>query len=233
VTRLILFDIDGTLVLTGGAGGRAMARAFAAVFGPEIGASLSYAGRTDAWILARTAIDQGVVLDATGREQFRAASLTSLAEEIHRPGPGKGVMPGVRRLLDTLSARDDAFLALLTGNFEGGARVKLEYFDLWRYFPCGAFGDEIAERNALLSDVLEKVAACGLAPPPADAVVIVGDTPHDVAVAAAGGARSVGVATGPYDEEALRSSGADVVLKDLSDLDEVLAALGFQSGSNR
>jgi phosphoglycolate phosphatase len=153
--------------------------------------------------------------------------LNYLAEEIRQPGPGKGVMPGVCRLLDALAARGDTFLALLTGNFEAGARLKLEYFDLWRYFSCGAYGDEAHERTGLWAPALAQVAACGLPVPRPEDIVVVGDTPLDVAVATAGGARSVGVSTGGYDVQALRESGADVVLEDFSDLDASLDALGL------
>ena len=119
------------------------------------------------------------------------------------------------------------FLALLTGNFEAGARAKLEYFDLWRYFRCGAFGDEALDRNRLLATALERArtmwAAADLN---ASRIVVVGDTPLDVAVAKAGGVRSVAVATGSYGSAALHGSGADVVLEDFSDLAATLAALG-------
>ena len=95
-------------------------------------------------------------------------------------------MPGVSPLLDALARRDDVFLALLTGNYEEGARLKLEHFDLWRYFPCGAFGDTTHDRNGLLPEALARVAVCGgPRADPADAVII-GDTPLDVAVAARG-----------------------------------------------
>jgi len=180
-------------------------------------------GRTDAWILSRTAAAHHI--DPAALSSFKPLYLEYLAKELHQPGPRKGVMPGVRPLLDALSSRDDVFLALLTGNFAEGARIKLEYFDLWRYFTCGAFGDVVHERNHLLADALSQVAACsGLAADPSNAVII-GDTPLDVGVALAGGARSIAVATGSHTTDELRTSGADVVFRDLSDLEEVLAVL--------
>jgi phosphoglycolate phosphatase-like HAD superfamily hydrolase len=205
-----------------------MSRAFEDVFGVRDGLGrVPMAGRTDAWIVAQAVADHGLSCDAGTLRHFRESYLTHLRGEVHQPGPRKGVMPGVRPLLDALAARDDAFLALLTGNFEHGARVKLEYFDLWRYFRCGAFGDAALERNSLLSAALARVQACGgPAPLPSD-VVIVGDTPLDVAVARAGGVRSVAVATGSYDVSMLRESGADVVLEDFSDRRAALEALGF------
>ena len=221
---VLLFDIDGTLVLTGGAGGRAMTRAFEELYGVgNAFEGVPFNGRTDAWILSRAAAAHGIDDEAIAR--FKPLYLDYLAEELHRPGPRKGVMPGVGPLLDELSRRDDVYLALLTGNFERGANLKLEYFDLWRYFTCGAFGDTTHDRNGLLAQALARIEVCG-GPQvaPAD-VVIIGDTPLDVGVAIAGGARSMAVATGSHTTDELRASGADVVFQDLSDLEAVLAAV--------
>jgi phosphoglycolate phosphatase-like HAD superfamily hydrolase len=134
-------------------------------------------------------------------------------------------MPGVRPLLDALASREDAYLALLTGNYRQAARLKLEHFDLWRYFQCGAFADDAPDRNSLVPKALERVRACGgPAVAPAD-VIVVGDTPHDIACARAAGARAVAVATGPYTAEQLRETGAAVVFDDLSDTEAFLALL--------
>src|SRR2546428_2771323 len=146
-------------------------------------------GRTDSWILSDAAVAHGIA--PTELSRFRDAYLAHLSTELERPGPRKGVMPGVRPLLDQLAARPDVYLALLTGNFESAARAKLEYFDLWRYFPCGAFGDTTPERNSLLPKALARIHEIdGRRRAPTD-VVVIGDTPLDVACAAAGGARSI------------------------------------------
>jgi phosphoglycolate phosphatase-like HAD superfamily hydrolase len=229
--KLILFDIDGTLVLTGGAGGRAMALAFREVFGVDNGvASISMAGRTDAWIVAQMAAQKGVEYNDETLVRFHSAYIGHLLREIHEPGPQKGVLPGVRALLEALAAARHAHLALLTGNFERGAQIKLEYFDLWKYFACGAYGDTVHDRNHLLDRAVERVRALGGPVVPASDITIVGDTPLDIAVAVAGGARSVAVATGNYDVEALRQAGADVVLEDLRDLNAALEAIGVEAG---
>jgi phosphoglycolate phosphatase len=231
VTKLILFDIDGTLVLTGGAGGRAMARAFADVFGLQHGmASISMAGRTDAWIVAQMAANHGLRCTPEIFEQFHDAYIGHLMEEIHKPGPQKSILPGVRDVLDALAAHREAHLALLTGNFERGAQIKLEYFDLWRYFAAGAFGDRTHDRNSLLETALARVATAGGPSITPAETVVVGDTPLDVAVAVASGARSLAVATGSYNVAALRASGADVVVEDLRDIEAVLEGLGLASG---
>jgi phosphoglycolate phosphatase len=225
--KIILFDIDGTLCLTGGAGGRAMLSAFADVFGIVNQASVSMAGRTDAWIVAQLAAQHGLSSDASSLQRFKDSYVEHLSREIHQPGPRKGVLPGVRSLLDRLAASGEACVALLTGNFERGARIKLEYFDLWRYFACGAFGDHLEERNLLLGEAIVRAAACGWPQVDPSEVLVIGDTPLDVAVAIAGGTRSLAVATGDYSVDALRASGADVVVEDLSDEKTVLKALGW------
>jgi phosphoglycolate phosphatase len=214
-------------VLTGGAGGRALASTFLELFDIQAFNSVSMAGRTDQWILTELALRHGIAIDGPTRQRLRDCYLTHLRREIHEPAPGKGILPGVSRLLDTLIARDDVRLALLTGNLEAGARVKLEYFNLWHYFRVGAFGDDTSDRNALFDRAMTRVEAFeGMAPRAIDAVVV-GDTPFDIQVAIAGGARSLAVATGGYDIEALRAAGADVVLPNLSDLPAVLDALGI------
>jgi phosphoglycolate phosphatase len=221
---LLLFDIDGTLVLTGGAGGRAMTRAFEDLYGvANAFGGVPFNGRTDAWILSQAAAAHGVPPPAL--HAFKPLYLEYLTAELEKPGPRKGVMPGVRPLLDALSWRDDVFLALLTGNFEKGARIKLEHFDLWRYFPCGAFGDTVHDRNGLLPIALASVEGFGGLRADVGDAVIIGDTPLDVGVALSGGARAVAVATGSHTTHELHTCGAHVVFEDLSDLDAVLAAL--------
>ena len=151
MTKVLLFDIDGTLVLTGGAGQRAMARAFEDIFSvPNAFQHIEMPGRTDSWILSDAVAVHGTPWGDTDRARFREVYLEHLRDEIEQPGSRKGVMPGVRPLLDHLVRREDAYLALLTGNYEDAARIKLEYFDLWRYFRCGAYGDDAPDRNGLL-----------------------------------------------------------------------------------
>jgi phosphoglycolate phosphatase-like HAD superfamily hydrolase len=138
------------------------------------------------------------------------------------------VLPGVRALLDAMTTAPLAsrvFPALLTGNCEDGARIKLEHYDLWRYFRCGAFGDDVHDRNDLFPVAMTRVAACGGSAATSNDVIVVGDTTLDVACAAAAGARSVGVATGPADTRELKQSGADVVFENLSDVGAFLDLL--------
>ena len=222
--RLLLFDIDGTLVLTGGAGMRAMNRACADLVGHDAALQgITLAGRTDWIILHETLEKHGRVMDDALLDELRTRYVVHLREEILLPGRGvKAAMPGVRTLLDVLQDREDVALGLLTGNFAEGARIKLEYFDLWKYFPCGAFGDDAADRNALVPIAVARAKASGIADVAFERVMVVGDTPFDVACALAVGAVPIGVATGGFTVDQLRDSGAGIVFKDLSDTEAFL-----------
>ena len=220
---IVLFDIDGTLVLTGRAGLRGMTSAFTRLYG--VNAALEgvpIAGRTDCAIVSD-------VLRAIGREptadeiaRLRDAYIDDLRLEIGKPvADPSGVLPGVSALLDRLAARSDVALGLLTGNFERGARIKLGYFDLWDRFPFGAFGDDHVDRRALVPIALARARKSGVGAHP-DRVVVIGDTPLDVECAHAHGARAVAVATGPFDVDALRAAGADVVVRTLEDAVELI-----------
>jgi phosphoglycolate phosphatase-like HAD superfamily hydrolase len=224
---LILFDIDGTLVLTGRAGMRAMNRACQdLVTGEDAMAGVQFAGRTDWSILDDILRRQGKTMDATLLATLRDRYVAHLAEEIQLPGTGvKDVMPGIRELLDALSRRGDASLALLTGNFIEGARIKLEYFDLWKYFRCGAFGGDSASRNDLVPIARERARACGFPDVAPANVLVVGDTPHDVECALVAGATPVGVATGGYSVEDLRAAGAELVFDNFSETQAFLDVL--------
>ena len=181
-------------------------------------------GRTDPLIIGDACRQHQVVADGRMAELLQLY-FSCLTEELPRPAAGKRVLPGVVPLLEALRRDRNAVLALLTGNFSTSARLKLEHFQLWDYFETGAFGEDAPERNGLVPVALERVKARGHGSIPPRRTVIIGDTPHDVACAAAAGARSVAVATGSAAPEELRASGADVVLPDLGSTDEVLAAI--------
>ena len=181
--QLVLFDVDGTLVLTGGAGKRGMTRAFEALFGvPDAFTAISLAGRTDTSILADALEKHGVPSTSSDVAAFRSRYLDYLREEVAQATGGKRVLPGILPLLETLDSSRRSFLGLLTGNYTEAAEVKLAHFDLWRYFRCGAFGEDAHHRNHLVPIALDRARACGLSPGiDAGRVVIVGDTPGDVA----------------------------------------------------
>jgi phosphoglycolate phosphatase len=229
MTKLVLFDIDGTLVLTGRAGVRAMNRACEEIIGrTDVLENIPVAGRTD-WSILHDALHAiGHELDEDLFGRLRERYVTLLRDEIEVPGQGvKAIMPGVRELLDSLATREDVFLGLLTGNFEQGARIKLEHFNLWHYFRCGAYGDDAADRNALVPFALDRAYACGLEAIASSAIFVVGDTPRDIECARAVGAVPVGVATGSYSVADLQGSGADIVFDDLSDTPAFLRVIGI------
>jgi len=217
-------------VLTGGAGLRAMTAAFTQLFGVrDAFAQIEMPGRTDAWLLRQALLTHDIPLGDPRVREYRSSYIRHLPQELrHPPPPGarKGVLPGVRNLLDALAGRECVYLALLTGNYEPAAKLKLEYFDLWKYFRWGAFGDDATDRNGLLPAALARVPESGGPAVTARDTVVIGDTPLDVAVAKAGGARSIGVATGSHPVDRLRDAGADVVFTDLHDTAAVLEALG-------
>lgn len=220
--RLFLFDIDGTLVITGGAGQRAMNRAFHDTFGiPDAFKGIDLAGRTDTSIVSDAFSRLGMAADPDEVARFRSRYLVCLQDEVPRPGVGKRVLPGIAPLLEALQPHGHNFLALLTGNYADAAEVKLAHFDLWRYFKCGAFGEDHGDRNHLVPVALERARQKGLPPHVETAhTVVIGDTPRDIACARADGVRVAAVATGPFTIEQL--ADADAVADDARSLLPVL-----------
>lgn len=219
----VLFDIDGTLIRSGRAGLRSLNAACEARFGVAGAlAGVSLAGRTDRAILTEVLLTLGREAGDEALDALRTAYLAHLRVEIARPGDGPSdVLPGVTPLLDALAARGDVAVGLLTGNFEQGARIKLGHFGLWPRFAFGAFGDAHADRRLLVPLALARGREAGYAAPPAERVVIVGDTPLDVDCAKAYGARAIAVATGPYSTDDLVRAGADRVFATLDEVADV------------
>ena len=209
--KILLFDIDGTLLLSGRAGYRALTRTFEEVFGVARGFDgVPVAGKTDEIILTDALARAGVEADQAHRRRFHDRYCELFAGEIHFPGPRKGLMPGVADLLAKLDDRPEIRCGLVTGNFARPAQIKLEYFDLWRYFHFGAYGDDAPTRDDLVPIAVERARLAGAeVAAPAD-VVVIGDTPLDVQCARVAGARPVAVATGSYDQAALEATGAAV-----------------------
>jgi phosphoglycolate phosphatase-like HAD superfamily hydrolase len=224
---LILFDIDGTLLLSGRAGLRAMTRTFEATFGiRDAFAGESFGGRTDSYLLAKALREHGLPDTPEAHERFRQNYVPLLAEEIEHPGTGhKGLMPGARELLEALGEHEHLHLALLTGNYREAAEVKLQHFEIWDFFEWGAFSDDSADRNALVPIACSRAETYDVPSEAIERVIVIGDTPHDIECARVAGAKSIAVATGGFTVEQLREAGADEVLQDLSDTKAVLALL--------
>jgi phosphoglycolate phosphatase len=223
---LILFDIDGTLLLSGGAGVRAMSRAFEEVFGvAKAFENADVAGRTDTFLVSAALERSGLPDTPDAHDRFRTAYVPMLREEMMKPPQGRcGLMPGITLLLETLRERQ-AHVALLTGNFERAAYTKLGHFGIDGYFDWGAFGDESADRDELARVAQRRAAERAIPRESVERPVVIGDTPHDVTCARAIGARVIAVATGNYSVEALRAAGADVTVEDLSATPAILALL--------
>lgn len=226
MTRLVLFDIDGTLVLSGRAGVRAMNRAFADLYG-RAGAldGVPIAGRTDRAIVIDAMRAIGVEPAVEAIDTLRDAYVDRLRVEITRPADGHPslVLPGVGPLLDALEGQPGVVTALLTGNFVEGAAIKLRHFSLWERFRFGAFGDDHVDRRNLVPVALQRARETGTRAPSPDRVVIIGDTPSDIDCAKAHGVRALGVATGTYDHASLQAAGADLALETLEPTDDIVA----------
>jgi phosphoglycolate phosphatase len=216
---LVLWDIDGTLVYTAGHGRYAFQEAFESVVGrtPE---PVEFAGRTDHQIALTMLGGERDHLPRVLEEL--AGALAARKEAMRAEGYA---YPGVAEVLEELHARDDVVQSLLTGNIEANAAVKVGAFGLerWLDFEVGAYGsDPHEERSELVAVARER--ASGKYGEPTGAV-LVGDTPLDVLAAQRAGARSVAVATGFADREALRASGPDAFLDDLTDTAAAVAAI--------
>lgn len=233
--RLILFDVDGTLIDAAGAGRRAMEHAFQEVFGIDGIASravgVPFAGRTDPLILESIASALGLerLRFASQRREIEHRYLLALGAEMARPDARRRVLPGVRELLDALRERRDRFvhLGLVTGNLEPGARTKLEPFGLNAYFPGGGFSSDHTDRREIARLAREKISALAATEFRAASVFVIGDTEHDVDCARANGFQAIAVHSGWVPRGVLERSRPDVLLDSLADTAGVLAALGL------
>ena len=219
--RLVLFDIDGTLVSTGGAGIKAFGEAFEAAFGVvNATAKIKFAGRTDYSLFRELCQRNGVGHTPENRESFFSHYLRLV--DSHLDTNKGGPFPGVVRLLDDLAVLPDApALGLLTGNIREGAKRKLGAYGLWDRFALGGFSDDEEDRNLIAaaaaakgSEYLERKLE-GLE------IVVIGDTPRDIACGKHIGARTVGVATGGATLEALQACEPDWAVADLTQLSAV------------
>ncbi|MFQ5895914.1 MAG: HAD family hydrolase [Nitrospinota bacterium] len=226
--RLILFDVDGTLIQSGGAGHRSLERAFLALFGVVGGMEdVSPQGRTDVSIV-REMFQRRLARGPTVEEldAFFRLYLEVLEEEVPR-SPGYRVMPGVVPLLERLSGRPDVILGLGTGNIERGARLKLARADLNRFFSFGGFGDEGVDRPEIIRRGIRRGWALLDGAPRRARPYVVGDTGRDVGAGRAAGAVTVGVATGAESAEELARSRPDHLLADLADWESFSRAIGL------
>jgi phosphoglycolate phosphatase-like HAD superfamily hydrolase len=225
--RLVLWDVDGTLVDTAGHGWRAFGEAFENLFGHPPEGLAPMAGHTDHEIALAILEKNGIAEGPAHLPRMWSALADALVARQERMASEGRAQPGAHEALAALGGRDDVLQSLLTGNIEANAVLKLAAFGLERHvdFEIGGYGSDHRVRSELVAIACERASAKhGLDLGPSDTVLI-GDTPLDIAAAREAGARAVAVATGPHGDEELAE--ADAVLADLSDTAAVLEAVGL------
>jgi phosphoglycolate phosphatase-like HAD superfamily hydrolase len=221
--KTCLFDIDGTLILTGGAGQVAFAETFAELFDvPEITTDISFAGRSDRAITLDLMRAHGVAGSEENWLRFRQGYAERLPATLKRC-PGE-VLPGVEALVTKLQTQGDVLIGLLTGNLEQTAQMKLAYYGLWDYFACGGYGDLHTNRNDIASAAVKQAAQhhANNNTNGEHLVVVIGDTQHDVTCAHSVGARAVAVPTGHTPSETLRRANPELLVDTLEDCETIL-----------
>src|SRR5213595_2171877 len=224
--RLLLFDIDDTLVNTAGAGVESLKRTVRNRFGAKDDLhDIEIAGKTDRAIirdiLRKYQVDPKEENIATFEQEYIDGLPLSLSRSRGR------VLPGIQQLLERLKRQPYIVLALLTGNLQQGARLKLQHYGLWDFFEFGAFADDHHDRNQLGAFARERAQTKHGHDFDAADIDVIGDTNHDIACGKAFGARTIAVATGIWSGERLQTCASDFVLGDLSNTDEVIAKLGW------
>lgn len=228
--KLVLFDIDGTLLLSGGAGKRALTRAMAAmVRDPAVFGRVRFDGKTDPQIILELLAEDGQACDHDDPlvQHLADGYLEMLALELQTPsGAPPAVMPGVEPLLALLETDQRVTLGLLTGNLAHGANLKLRAVGLEpTRFLVGAFGSDSPHRPDLPAIAAERAGPLFGRVPSGEDVVIIGDTPADVTCGHPIGARTIAVATGNYSIAELAEAGAHAVVPDLVDAGTVVDAI--------
>ena len=224
-THLFLFDIDGTLISSGGAGERSMQLAVKDVFGVEDDLhDVEIAGRTDHLITRNILKKYNVRWTPERAKDFLDRYLQHLAIELHLK---KGrVLPGIVELLDALKARPHVAMGLLTGNLVRGAEIKLTHYGVWNYFEFGAYADDHFDRNQLGPFATVRAREKHGVEFLPERIFVIGDTPHDIACGRIIGATTVAIATGGFTREQLAGHQPTFLFDDLSDVSNVLATLG-------
>jgi phosphoglycolate phosphatase-like HAD superfamily hydrolase len=225
VKILLLWDIDGTLIASGGAGMRALTVGLRNVFGIDGSlADIDFAGRTDRWIMREVFKKFAIPVTEDNFARFFDGYVAALPAEL--ANPSARVLPGVREALQAAAAHGAIAQGLLTGNMRRGAQVKLAHHGLWEHFAFGAFADDGEHRNELGPHAVRRAASHHGVEFAAANVWIIGDTPHDIACGKVIGARTLALATGGYTVDQLRAHSPTMVLEDLGDTAAVMRLLG-------
>jgi phosphoglycolate phosphatase len=224
--RLLLFDIDGTLIHSGGAGVRALKSAFKERFGVADDLhDIEIAGMTDSGIVVSILKKNDIPATNENIGAFLDSYVHFLSLELPRR-KGK-LLPGVLDLLEKLKSRPHLVLGLLTGNVSRGARLKLEHYGVWHFFEFGAFADDHQDRNRLGSFARARAKEKHGREFSPSQIDVIGDTPRDIACGKAIGARTIAVATGTWSREELAKYQPDFLIDDLSDVEGLIHTLGW------
>ena len=224
--RLLLFDIDGTLINSGGAGMEALKCALKERFKIEDDLEdIEIAGMTDSGIVVSILNKHRIPDNAENITAFLDSYVHFLSRELTRR---KGnLLPGVLELLKKLKTRKHVVLGLLTGNVSRGAQLKLGHYGVWHFFEFGAFADDHHDRNQLGSFARARAKEKHGREFSAEEIDVIGDTPRDIACGKALGARTIAVATGSWSRERLAEHGPDILIDDFSDVDRLINTLGW------
>jgi phosphoglycolate phosphatase len=232
---LLLFDVDGTLLMTGGASGRAMENVGRRLFKPDfVARGHITAGMLDHAIFAELMAVNQITIEHDHHERFRSDYIEELEKEIARSSDGFVVLPGVVELLTLLRKRaqekGDVILGLLTGNYGGAIPIKFAHAKIdpgW--FEVTAFAEDGQVRSELTAAAMQRYERLTGTPADPRRVIVIGDTPRDVACAKAHGCVAYCVATSRYSVQELMDAGADVAVKDLTDPTPLLSLLDARS----
>ena len=224
--RLLLFDIDGTLIHAAGAGVHSLQLSLVERFGIKDDlADIEIAGMTDSGIVMSILNKHSISPTNENLAAFLDTYVHFLSLEL--PRRAGLVLPGVLDLLNKLKARPHLILALLTGNVSRGAQLKLEHYGVWHFFEFGAFADDHHDRNQLGAFAQARAQEKHGREFRADQIDVIGDTPRDIACGKAFGARTVAIATGSWPRSELAAHNPDFLFDDLSNVDEVIQVLGW------
>ncbi len=215
MVRLILFDIDGTLIRTGGAGVKAFGRTFDLAFGlPRAAEALNFSGRTDSGLIRESFRSHGIAESPANFRRFFDHYVFCLDDMLRRlPG---GHCPGVADFLQLAGAANPRpLLGLLTGNIRLGAEIKLRHYELWDYFQTGAFGDDDEDRSQIAAIAKKRGEKLLQRELDGAEILVIGDTPLDIACARAIGARALAVGTGVFTREQLLAHEPDWAVDNL------------------
>lgn len=224
--KLLLFDIDGTLVRTAGVGRDSMNLAFKKVFGIRNAfEGIEMMGRTDPLILDEILKRNEIEAKDEQLEEFKELYFAILEETIEMPRIGKRLCPGIDVLLKHLEEKSNSIRGLLTGNWRYGAFVKLHHFNLDQYFTMGVFSDDTPNREDMVPVAIDKIECRFQKKLQHERVYIIGDTPRDIHSAKPHGVVTIGVATGFHNIQALIDAGADHTFKNFEAIDEAFDLL--------